>query len=188
MTGTWCYKLHNNHHSRPQRPDMTPCSVAPRRREEERGADSRWNVISSMYSLGPPPTQWPLTSLGLAITTITVNNNNTAMRDNTVTCSEQHYTAAIIHSSVSEICPRDYLRLSQSGDELQHGRIFAASQPRTRVSELPWTRVTWSRVTSQPWIQLPTLLRVFPRSVPNLFSEVTCTHWFVIILSYDSPS
>ena len=70
------------------------------------------------------------------------------MRDNTVThSSEQHYTAGIIPSSVSEICPRDHLRLSQSGDELQHGRIFAASQPWGRVSELPGTRVTWTRVT-----------------------------------------
>ena len=88
LVRTWCYKLHNNHHSRPQRPDMTPCSVAPRRREEERGADSRWNVISSIYSGAGHP--GPRVSTDQFVTHrqhnhCTVNSNIAAMMDNTVT-------------------------------------------------------------------------------------------------------
>ena len=76
--------------------------------------------------------------------------------DNTVTAnSDQHssYESMNHLSSVSEISLRDFVRQSQPGVELQHGRIFAASELRSRVSGISRTRVTSSpgtRVLTQP--------------------------------------
>ena len=155
------------------------CCPAPQRGGAG-GGQMKCHFLNIFTRPSPHPVQWPLTSdsvsLGLAAT-ITVNNN-TAMMDNTVTSSD-HSSPGIIPLSVSEICLGDYLWLPQSGDELQRGRIFAASPPRSSVSGSLRTRVIripGTRVLPQPWIQLPAMLRVFPRSVPNLLSEVTITH------------